>query len=163
MLAKENESIESVVLWPFEAGTQGVLVALWWSGTRGLAVDPLCPVGCKVEPTGPWIWLVPACPRDAQSDWDLGNSKARSTPWSFCHVPQLIPELFFQCGGAHCPAGGGALPTGSFHGEVYYRSVTYMIALTQSFPRQHCIVMAWSMSFTSPVSPFNGPTGGLII
>ena len=104
---KENKSIGSVGLWPFEAWTQGVLVALWRSGTRGLAVDPLCPVGCNVEPTGPWIWLVPARPRDAQSDWDLGNSEARSAPWSLCHVPQFIPELFFHCGGAHCPAGGG--------------------------------------------------------
>lgn len=34
-----------------------------------------------------------------------------------------------------------AWPSGSRHGEVYYRSVTYMIALTQGFPRQHCFVM----------------------
>lgn len=46
-------------------------------GIKMFVVDPLGPVCLGV---GPWIGLVPTRPRDAQSD--LGNLKARSTPWA---------------------------------------------------------------------------------
>lgn len=41
------------------------------SGTKTLAVDPLSPLSCELEP--PWIWLVcQAHPTDARSDCDSG-------------------------------------------------------------------------------------------
>lgn len=69
-----------------------------------LAVDL---VGWGVGP--PWIRLVPACPTDARSDWDVGNVRARSTPWDLCHVPWLF--LFYSVSGCTVLL-GGALPSG---------------------------------------------------
>ena len=44
---------------------------------------------------------VTAHPIDTWSDWDLGNTAAESTPWTFCYVPETLPERVKLCGRAH--------------------------------------------------------------
>ena len=51
--------------------------------------------------------VCPAHPTDAWLDWDLGNFKAKSTPWTHCCVPQTIPRPFLQCGKVREPAERG--------------------------------------------------------
>lgn len=48
------------------------------SGIRALMADLLVHVCCEVGP--PWIGLVPACPMEARSDWELGTLEAILMP-----------------------------------------------------------------------------------
>lgn len=51
---------------------------------RALAVNPLGPVGCELG--FQWLGLVPGWSMDVQSDLDLENLEARSTPLALCSV-----------------------------------------------------------------------------
>lgn len=56
-----------------------------------------CSTGCETKL--PWIKLVgPALPKEAQSDWDLGNMETKATLCTICDVPQTIPDQCVRCG-----------------------------------------------------------------
>ena len=98
-----------------------------------------------------WIRPAPACLTVAQSEWDLGNLEARSTPWALYCVPRAVPEQCLLCVRAHCPAGGPLLCLNGW----FVASGIHMNASTLGFLAEHCIVMRWSMLFTSPASGHN--------
>ncbi len=97
---------------------------------------------------------------------DVASLEVRPTPWALCCVLQAITEQFLQCGRALCPAGGGCrcwgilLPWGVclVCNNVCIAGVCLsninINAKTKAFLAEHCLVLRYSLFFSSAVSVF---------
>ena len=91
------------------------------------------------------------------SDWDLGSLGVRLAHRALRLILEPIPECFFLwCDWAYCRRWGRWQ---CLHrmllswGNVLWSICTS--ARIQGFPAEHCILMRWSVLFTSPVCGFN--------